>query len=210
MGYTLEEFTQILGEFEKHLIVKGDGEDPDYAISCDAYNSAEDETHIPEACNLAALIDAVPLILNSPESDYDSDVLSVVLICQLGLLREYIESALRTLSTGPNAKLSDKNIRVWANFLKHPGRSVVSHRCEANPTNPDFEITTSVLLSWEEEFKNCETREEKEAFWQTKKDQMADKTVKICLPTIDELNHFFKGSSEHIRRLIALRQRQNN
>lgn len=209
MGYSVEEFSKILGEFEKYLIEKGNGEEPDYAISCGSYSSGNDGPHIPEACNIAAVIDAVPLILKSPESDYDSDVLSVVLLCQLGLLREYIEVALRALCTGPNPKPSDKMIRVWANFLKHPGRSVVSHRCEANPPNPDFEITTDVLIAWENDFKRCRSESEKRKFWSDKKDEMADKIVKITLPKIDELSQFFKGSSQHINRLTTWRRNQN-
>jgi hypothetical protein len=208
MSYNLDDFAQIQENFENHLIIKGKAGEADLAISCGVYNGIDNLPHIPEACNLAVIIDGIHLILKSPKEEYDCEALSPVFLCQLGILREYIEQAMYALEKGPAAKASDKLIKVWANFVKHPGRSVISHRCIDQPNNDNFQITGKTLLNWEEEFKKCRHGREKDSFWKEKKDSLADLVIEVCYPTIEDLEGFFIGSSEHIKRLIDKRHRQ--
>ncbi|MDU0343188.1 hypothetical protein [Bosea rubneri] len=205
MGYSRSQFRELKAEFDTALL-DADG-DP---RSCRLYDvemvegdfkESDDlaavlhQLHIPEACNIAAVISSVQRLLSLPRSEVACRELSEVLITSLDMLRENIRDAVGH-AAGYQETDADRVIRRWAGFLKHPRQYVFAHRCFDGSELGDLdriEIDTEFLTSWDQ--LNARERDRKKA-------ELARKFTVAKLPAVSELTNFFVSCAGHLDLLI--------
>ncbi len=232
MTYTKEDFGKIVAELELHLCA--DVEDPlpcrlfEATMPTDRDNAKlRDGTlvdHVADACNLASSIQGVYTLLKLANNDQECEHLSRVLVRELGALREAVQTAeeeqihfekhvLDCAETpGFSAEPAEKNIRLWADILKHPAATIVSHQCFSNDMESEVVIDTATMRKLEKEMLGI-LRSDGEAAgnaskaWSKVWEKYSGKTVQFQLPTIMEVEVFLRVTADRIENLIARRVR---
>lgn len=160
------------------------------------YPDGSTELHVAEACNVAAVVKSVELILSLPKSTVDCEDLSEVMLLRLDVLREYVRDLLP--SSDYEETEAEKLIRWWAGFLKHPRGFVLAHRCLG-----DWEGVEGALVLDREvvkKFRQIPSVQEKDRA----KGEYRNKPVKVMLPTVDEIDDFFSACRRHME--LAIKQ----
>ena len=204
MTYTLKDFAAFRAAFDEKLKLET-GE----PMSCALYDcvpapetiSVVDgkvlvtDFHIAEACNIADLVTSTARILSLPRSNVACEDLSEIFLVQLDILREYIRAAsppVRYIETE-----TDKSIRAWAGFIKHPKDYVFAHRCLADlhdVLEPDPVVVDSEFLrSWDRL-----SGKEKDQ----RKSDLAHRTVVVELPESREVLDFIDACATHLSQMI--------
>ena len=159
------------------------------------YPNGNTELHVAEACNVAAVVKSVDLILSLPCSTVDCEDLSEVMLLRLDVLREYIRALLPPSDYEETD--AEELIRRWAGFLKHPRGFVLAHRCLG-----DWEGVEGALVLDREavtKFGQITNITERDRA----KDKYQNRPVKVVLPTVDEIEDFFSACRRHMELAIA-------
>lgn len=162
-------------------------------------DGAEDEYHVAEACNIATVINSVSRILSLPRSEIACEEMTEVLLLRLDVLREYIRATFEISHAGHYSETdSDKMIRRWAGFLKHPSDYVFAHRCLSSEgatfEPPVIDIDCDFLSRWD----NLKLKERDRM-----KADLRSQIVTVRLPAVPKLEEFFISCAAHLNKLIA-------
>ncbi|MGO7906877.1 hypothetical protein ELG83_24770 (plasmid) [Rhizobium leguminosarum] len=207
MAYSKADFRTLTQQLHQSLIAQN-GE----PLSCELYatpfshgsitveyDNGDQDHHVAEACNIAAVISSIGRILSLPRSNIACEEMSEVLLLRLDVLREYIRAAIETAHKGTYSETdADRMVRRWAGFLKHPSEYVFAHRCLSSTGTtfdpPAIEINCAFLASWDK-LKLYERDQ--------KKSDLAHQIVSVNFPSIAKIDAFFKATANHINKLIA-------
>lgn len=231
MKYTKKDFELIITEMEKRLC-----QDIDDPLPCRLYDfkmlknrdkaKMKDGSfvdHVPDACNLASSIQGIYSLLTLVKNDDESERLSRVLIRELGALREAVQNAMEEQFSfeknvlelqGPkgfSAEPPEKNIRLWADVLKHPAATILAHQCFSGTEGAEETIDTTKLRQLEKNAQElcrsdpCVERNMSKA-WNKVWIDFAGKTVQFQLPTVEEITEFIAVSANRLEGLIDRRQ----
>lgn len=231
MIYSKSDFDMIVAELERRLC-----EDIDNPLPCRLFDFAmpdgrdrakmKDGTfveHVADACNLASSIQGIYSLLKLVNDDDDCDRLSRVLVRELGSLREAVQNAVeeqidyekqvlkRTNVSGFSAKPEEKNIRLWADVLKHPAATIIAHQCFSETEEAQCTIDAAKMRLLEKEMKKI-YRDDPDVDGNTSKawvrvwKDYSGKTVQFDLPSVDEIGKFFEVIADRLQNLIDRRQ----
>ncbi|GGA31804.1 MULTISPECIES: hypothetical protein [Rhodobacterales] len=159
------------------------------------YADGTSVSHVAEACNVAAIVNSVDRLLSLPRSTVACEELSEVLLLRLDVLREYVRDLI-PYETDTEAA-SEKLIRAWAGFLKHPRGFVLAHRCIVDWA--DFEETVALDNSAVIDFSELRSMRDKDR----EKDRFRNAPVRVSLPTVAELEEFFEVSCTRMKQAIV-------
>lgn len=230
MIYSKKDFDEISSKLKQNLC-----SDEDKPLPCrllefempDDYpfiKKADEDDHVADACNLAASIQGINCLLNLTKDDHDCDRLSRILVRELSCLREAVQNAEeqqieyektvlnRTGISGFNAKPAEKNIRLWADALKHPAATIVAHQCFEDKEEADLIVDTSKLRELEKQMGEICRSDPSENMnaskaWRKVWDEYSGKTVQFSLPTVDEIKAFLDATTGRLENLINRRKK---
>ena len=232
MKYSKNDFDMIITELERRLC-----EDVDDPLPCRLFEFAmpdnrdqakmKDGTiveHVADACNLASSIQGIYSLLKLANDDGDSDRLSRILVRELGSLREAVQNAVeeqisyekqvlkRANTPGFSAKAAEKNIRLWADVLKHPAATILAHQCFSETEEAERIIDTATMRLLEENMRKI-CKDDPDVDGNTSKAWgkvwrgYLGTTVQFNLPTVDEIKTFLEVIADRLQNLIDRRQR---
>ncbi|MEO9897743.1 MAG: hypothetical protein ABJD13_11570 [Paracoccaceae bacterium] len=163
------------------------------------YEDGDKETHVAEACNLAAVVSGLERLLSLPRSHIACSELSEIALLQLDVLREYLRDAVPTGDL-PETQ-NELVVRLWAGFLKHPRQLVSAHRCDWIPENDDTSVLgTDAILAWDTELRTAQNRNAKR---DELKRQFANSVATIQLPEVSFLVQFLNDCGTRANRPLA-------
>ncbi|WP_323764610.1 hypothetical protein [Marinovum sp.] len=231
MKYSKNDFDMIVAELERRLCE--DVEDP---LPCRLFEFAMPDNrdqakmkggtvvdHVADACNLASSIQGIYSLLTLVNDDEDCDRLSRVLVRELGALREAVQNAVeeqhayekqvlkRAGTSGFSGTPEEKNIRLWADVLKHPAATILAHQCFSETNEAERIIDTATMRCLEKKMRKiCEDDLDvdgntSKAWGKVWKDY-SGATVQFNLPTVDEIKAFLEVIADRLQDLIDRRQ----
>lgn len=163
------------------------------------YDDGDRETHVAEACNLAAVVSGMERLLSLPKSHIACSELSEIILLQFDVLREYLRDAVPT--GGLPETQNELVIRLWAGFLKHPRQLVSAHRCDWIPSDDDTPVVgTDTLLAWDTALKAARNRNAKR---DELKRQYENRVATIQLPEVSFLVQFLKDCGTRANQPLA-------
>ena len=160
------------------------------------YADGSTDLHVAEACNVAAVIESLDRILSLPRSTVACQELSEVMLLRLDVVREYVRSLL------PEADYQEADaealIRWWAGFLKHPGGFVLAHRCfgDVSMIEGALRLDKDAITT----FGQMGSHDKKDRV----KKSYENLPVEVVLPTILEIDEFFKACRNHIEKALNI------
>lgn len=231
MTYSKYDFEKIAAELKRHLYENIDDPLPCRLFEFEMLDGRDKAKlkngkyvdHVADACNLASSIEGIYGLLTLVRNDDDCERLSRVLVRELGALREAVQNAVEeqisyeknvlNVSSVPgfSAKPAEKNIRLWADILKHPAATIVAHQCFTNENEAEFIIDTAKMRVLESKMReiyradvdvDCNTSKAWRKVWE----KYTASTVQFTLPSVKEIELFLKITAERIQNLIDRRE----
>lgn len=158
------------------------------------YGNGNSEFHVAEACNVAAVVNSIERLLSLPRSNVACEDLSEVLLLRLDVLREYVRDLIPYDTSQEDA--SEKRVRAWAGFLKHPRGFVLAHKCIVDWDNfPEtVQLDNNAVIAF------CELGSNNRK--DQAKDQYKNVPVRVELPSVAEIEEFFDICSKRMHQAI--------
>ncbi|RNF33372.1 hypothetical protein A7A09_016565 [Paracoccus methylarcula] len=116
------------------------------------------------------------------------------MLLRLDVLREYIRDLLGDTYT--QEQDAERLVRNWAGFLKHPRGFALAHRCDF-----EWEDAEGILRLDNEavkEFGRIRQNDDKDRA----KEKYRNNPVEVILPTVDEIESFFKVCQNRMQAAI--------
>lgn len=232
MNYSKSDFDLILAELERELC-----EDPNHPLPCGLFDTPMPDgrdlaklkdgrcvEHVADACNLASSIQGIHSLLKLAKEEDDCERLSRVLVRELGSLREAVQDAeqaqieyeeqdLELMGvSGFSAKPEEKNIRLWADILKHPAATIIAHQCFSDTDEAVCIIDTAEMRALEKKMQRLlksdpDVDGNSSKAWRKVWKNYSGKTVQFNLPSVDEVEKFFRATAERIQKHIDRRRK---